>query len=200
MEDISREQLDALREMVNIGMGQAAGVLNEMVNAHVDLQVPELQVYDPDRMSTDLECYGGGAVSAIRLTFDEPFSGSAILLFSQESAANLVNLLVDDTTDSFDMDTLRVGTLQEVGNIVLNTVLGTLGDLWGEHIQFMPPEYFEEDVESIVCEYKNQENRVLYIKTFFGVEQHELQGEIIFIFRIDTFQKILTKLEEFISS
>ena len=198
--EITSEHLDALQEMINIGMGKAAGVLNEMVNAHVLLQVPELQVFHPGQLACEMQLGGEDSVSAVRLKFDEPFSGSAVLLFSQESAAKLVELLVGDGTDSFDLDTLRIGTLQEIGNIVLNTVLGTLGDLLGEHLHFLPPEYLEENITTIFSEYDSQKHKILYIKTFFYVEQHNLEGEIIFIFQVNTFNKLLKGLDEMISS
>jgi len=198
--EICTEHLDALQELINIGMGKAAGVLNEMVNAHVVLQVPELQIIQPGQLSCNMQVGIESSVSAIRLKFDEPFSGSAVLLFSQENAAYLVELLVGGEGESFDLDTLRMGTLQEIGNIVLNTVLGTLGNLLGENLHFLPPEYLEESIETIVCEYEAQEHQILYIKTLFHVEQHNLQGEIIFIFQMDTFNRLLKGLDEMVSS
>ncbi|KXB09483.1 hypothetical protein AKJ60_00185 [candidate division MSBL1 archaeon SCGC-AAA385M11] len=197
--EITSEHLDALQEMTNIGMGKAAGVLNEMVNAHVHLQVPEIQVFQPGELACEMQLGVEASVSAVRLKFNEP-SGSAVLLFSQESAAKLVALLVGDGADSFDLDTLRVGTLQEIGNIVLSTVLGTLGDLLGEHFPFLPPEYLEENITTIVSEYDSQEHNILYIKTFFHVEQHNLEGEIIFIFQVNSFDRLLKGLDEMISS
>jgi chemotaxis protein CheY-P-specific phosphatase CheC len=40
----SPEQLDALRELINIGIGRAAGVLNEMLSAHIQLYVPDVEI------------------------------------------------------------------------------------------------------------------------------------------------------------
>ena len=42
--NVSAEEIDALRELINIGVGRAAGALNDMVGAHVELRVPSVRL------------------------------------------------------------------------------------------------------------------------------------------------------------
>ncbi len=42
--ELTAAQLDALKELINIGIGRAAGMLNDMVNSHVSLQVPQVRI------------------------------------------------------------------------------------------------------------------------------------------------------------
>ena len=57
--DLTPDQIDALKELINIGIGRSASMLNEMVNTRVYLQVPSVKVFSPKdakkRDSTDVE-------------------------------------------------------------------------------------------------------------------------------------------------
>ncbi|MFP5259477.1 MAG: chemotaxis protein CheC, partial [Acidobacteriota bacterium] len=48
---LSSLQLDILQELINIGVGRAAGMLNQMVNTHIQLQVPVLRVLTPKQLA-----------------------------------------------------------------------------------------------------------------------------------------------------
>jgi chemotaxis protein CheC len=41
---LTARQLDALQELVNIGIGQAAGILNDMIDSPIRLQIPYVQI------------------------------------------------------------------------------------------------------------------------------------------------------------
>src|SRR5512135_3103507 len=82
-------QLDALRELINIGVGRAAKVLSEMVNARIILQVPFIKLLTPENLRREMGHLGEGLLAAVRLGFKGPFSGTAALVFPSDSASKL---------------------------------------------------------------------------------------------------------------
>jgi len=68
-------QLDILQELINIGVGRAAGMLNRMVSTHIQLQVPELVVLSSSEFITRYGTRGQEVFSAVQLTFSGHFSG-----------------------------------------------------------------------------------------------------------------------------
>ncbi|NEO26772.1 MAG: chemotaxis protein CheC, partial [Kamptonema sp. SIO4C4] len=87
-------QLDALQELVNIGVGQAAGTLNEMVQSHIHLKVPEVSVLSLQEAQSTLESrLNGEFLSSVQLQFHGNFAGVAQLIFPTDSATKLVTIL-----------------------------------------------------------------------------------------------------------
>ena len=92
----------------------------------IELDVPVVKVLEPRELPQELENLARDPLAAVQLNFRGPFSGSAALAFPPDSAAKLVAILVGEEPEGADLDAIRVGTLTEVGNIVINGVMGKL--------------------------------------------------------------------------
>ena len=90
---ITPEQLDALQELLNIGVGRAAGALNQMIGKPIQLNIPYVRIGKVSDMIADCGNSQEGHMAAVRLPFSGSFSGSAFMLFPANGAAQLVSLL-----------------------------------------------------------------------------------------------------------
>ena len=79
--NLTDNHVDALKELINIGVGRAAGVLNQMVRSHIILQVPAVKVLRIDQLAEELVEFGEGPLAVVSLDFQGAFSGVAELLF-----------------------------------------------------------------------------------------------------------------------
>ena len=122
-------QFDALQELLNIGVGRAAGSLNQMLEKPIRLHIPFLQLGKMEELSQDIQKIKDTTLSCVQLPFQGAFSGSSSLLFPTESAKSLVIALTGEAEDPDTMDALREATLTEIGNIVLNGVMGSLANI-----------------------------------------------------------------------
>lgn len=123
-------QLDALREVGNIGSGTAATALSELLGRHVDLDVPKALALpvadavealgDPDEVSV-----------VVVLPVDGDVPGILLLVFSPESGAVLCRLLGVELESEFGLSALG-----EIGNVLGCAYLGALGAMTG--IDFTP--------------------------------------------------------------
>jgi chemotaxis protein CheC len=191
---ITEPQLDALQEFINIGVGRAAGMLNEMVDSPILLNVPVLQVFDSEALKREVTSrFSNHCLSGVKLDFSGIFSGTAELVFPTESASALVSLLTGEERDSPDLDEVKIGTLTEVGNIVINGVMGSISNLLKQRIDYMLPTYFEDTIEGLLSSrYACETNTVfLLAKTKFEIRQLEIMGEIILIFEMSSFGELL---------
>jgi len=186
-------QVDALREMINIGIGRAAGVLNAMLRSHVSLQVPVVEIISMSELEQKAQEFGKHVFSAVRLGFKGPLSGNASLVFPAESAAKLVILLTEDETGSPDLDSIRIGTLTEVGNIILNGVMGVIGNEIQQHIYYSVPTYMENPIEALFTVHApgSAGATLVWVQTRFIVEQHRIDGEIILMFEMGSLDLLL---------
>ena len=127
----SDELFDALTELIGLGIGKAAEVLNLMLDSHIALSAPVLRIIDINELASTL---GGGEgrareLSAVRMRYSGSMSGSVELIFSAGEAIKLVDCLIgEESVTEEGLDSIRAGTLCEVGNIVINALLGTLSN------------------------------------------------------------------------
>ncbi len=189
-------QLDILQELINIGVGKAASMLNRMVDTHIQLEVPQLQVLTSSELLNHYESMESSTFTAVKLAFSGDFSGTSALVFPPDSAAKLVSIIIGQEELPLDMDSLRIGTLQEVGNIVLNGVMGSLGNILQEHIIYSPLDFYEGDFASFLRFNEHPGNlTVLLAHTHFTLEKHSIGGDIIIIFQLGTFDCLLKAID-----
>jgi chemotaxis protein CheC len=149
-------QIDALKEMVNIGVGHAAGVLNAMLNSRVQLHVPVVEMMSYTELQAKIQSMSHADLSSVRLGFKGPFSGNASIVFAAESAVKLVSILTGYDPDSGDLNEMRESTLTEVGNIVLNGVMGAIGNELKLHVFYSLPIYLENPFEVLLSSVQSQ--------------------------------------------
>lgn len=193
---LGAEQKDFLTELVNMGIGRAAGVLNTMLQSHVTLRVPAVQVLSELELEAKMDSFGHDVLSSVRLEFKGHFSGIASLVFPTESAAKLVSIVTEEEDESLDLDSIRVGTLTEVGNIVLNGVMGVIGNELGQQIRYSVPNYIESPIEQLlVLKVPVISPMVIWVQTRFSIQQHHIDGDIILIFEVGSFSAFIAAID-----
>jgi chemotaxis protein CheC len=188
--------IDALRELVNIGVGQAAGVLNQMLRSHIRLQVPHARVLSLSELKEEMEELGAETLSAVQLMFNGPSSGIASLAFPTDSAVKFVDILVGEESGIPDFDSIKIGTLTEVGNIVLNGVMGSIGNILNQRIGYSVPTYIEDSVKGLLgLGGPDPSTTVLWAQTRFTIEQYQITGDVILLFEMGSLDVLLATID-----
>ncbi len=196
--NLTIEQIDALQELVNIGVGQAAGVLNEMIESHICLQIPFVKIVSPVELKNSLEQHlNGERISSVKLGFEGAFSGTAQLVFPTHSAQMLVAMLTGETPGTSELDAVKIGTLSEVGNIVINGVMGSISNVLGQNLEYTFPKHIEGKIDILLTDGSFAEAAiVLLAQTRFTIERLQIEGDIILIFNVGSFDVLLTAIEQ----
>lgn len=196
---ISAEQLDALQELLNIGVGRAAGSLNQMLEKPIRLHIPFLQLGKLDELSQEIQKMKDTTLSSVQLPFKGTFSGSSCLLFPTDSAKALVIALTGEPDDPDTMDSLRESTLTEIGNIVLNGVMGSFANILNHQIIYSVPYYQETSIQGLLQPTPSDSSEViLWARTQFTVEEYDLTGDILLMFGIPDLGLLLNAVSEFL--
>lgn len=195
---LTTDQLDALKELVNVGVGKSAGMLNEMIEFRIQLQVPIIKLVTLSELQAELNTrLGEEQLASVQLDFSGSFAGTAQLVFPTESAATLVAVLTGEEPGSPDLDALKIGTLTEVGNIVINGVMGSISNMLTQPLHYEVPAYIEEDINHLVSNKKPQRNMdILLAQARFNVEELQVQGDIILFFGVGSFETLLAAIED----
>ncbi len=195
--NVTAEQLDALQELINIGVGRAASLLNEMVNSYITLQIPSVKVLTPTDAYQELaKRFHDDSLASVKLGFTGSFHGTASLVFPTDSASTLVAVLTGEEPGSVDLDAVKIGTLSEIGNIVINGVMGSLTNVLKQYINYTLPVYLEDKIENLLLSAHDSNSKILLAQARFTIQQLEIIGDIILIFQVDTFDALINAIND----
>ena len=192
------DQIDALQELINIGVGEAANTLNHMLNSHIHLHVPLLSILSLQEARQKLTReIGNVIVSAVELAFIGPVTGLAQLVFTTESAAKLVTVAISEMPGFNDLDAVKIDTLVELGNILLNCVMGTISNTLRRPLRYSMPVYLEEKIENVLPDDEfDDRSLALLAHASFSIDNLFIYGELILIFKIESLSALLGDLEK----
>jgi chemotaxis protein CheC len=131
-------QLDALRELANIGSGTAASALSQMLDREVDLSVPRalvLEVTDAVDACGDPE----RTVAAVMIGVRGDLEGIVLLLIGEPESRRLCGLLGVDRAGLGPGSEEADSALREIGNILGTSYLNGLAAITGLGLQPTPP-------------------------------------------------------------
>ncbi len=190
------ETLDALSELVGLGIGKAADVLNTMLDSHIALTAPCIRLIRTDQLIPELSASEGDKLSAVQMRYAGSLDGSVELIFSTPEAGRLVDCIIgDEQVVEEGLDAIRAGTLCEVGNIVINALIGTISNALSFHLDYSVPSYLEGDAALLVSDAGIQgENIVLLAETQFSVEMKNIRGNIAVFFSMVSFESLKRQL------
>jgi len=191
------QHLDAISELINIGVGRSAGMLNEMIGSPIELVVPSVKILKISELTLELGRSRSATYSFVRLPFQGPIHGTAALVFPPDSAAQLVAVLTGEELGTPDLDSVRAGTLSEVGNIVINGVMGSLGNILRLPLTYDLPSYFEGNPEHLLRhQLVETDPEMLLAQTRFSVRDLEIHGTLLLVFEVRSFDALLTAVDQ----
>jgi len=187
-------QKDALTELVNIGVGHAASTLNSLIGHKIRLTVPSIEIIDMDKIKAHPDTLGNGDIASVSMGFNGNFNGNASLMFPTDSAHTLVSILTDEAPDSPELQDLMGGTLAEVGNILLNGVMGSIGNMLAVTLDYDVPTYQKSSISQLIGH--QHADAVFLARADFHVDALHIVGNILLFFEIESFHDLLASLEQ----
>jgi len=125
---LSDLQQDAFTEIMNIAMGQAALALEMLLERHVLMKVPQVEILKAAELHHFLKREAQHVGAVVQQKFSGPLNGLAALVLPRDHAQSLVRVLLEAFRDVDELSSAEQTVLAEVGNIVLNAALARLGD------------------------------------------------------------------------
>jgi chemotaxis protein CheC len=138
-------QLDALRELANIGSGTAGTALSSLLGRPVDISVPKaaaLELADAVEAAGDPE----DVVWAVAVPVDGDLDATALLLVGEADAASICGMLGVDAESEDGRS-----ALQEIGNILVASYIGALATMAGFELDLRPPSSARDMLAAVVA-------------------------------------------------
>lgn len=197
--ELTYTQKDALTELINIGYGRAAGALSELTGYRINLEVPKIAMHPIDQVGPHLSRLVAGEVASVNQVFSGPLAGNALLLLDERAAIMLSELLTDEMSPSGAFDSGAREIITEVGNILLNALLGVFGNLLHVQVSFAVPRLSVDSIDSVLQSIIVAEEELQYallIHTRFHLRASNVTGYLIIILGITSLDRMLAELEK----
>ncbi|MEW4983951.1 MAG: chemotaxis protein CheC [Cycloclasticus sp.] len=188
--------LDALGELLNIGMGAAAAALSTMVQQEVLLTVPIIRIVPSSEVASQLDDNPPNTVCGVKQSFSGEFSGDALLLFSEEKSLSLVRAVVGDSIPLEELSEMEEEAITEIGNIILNACISSLANIFNDYLDSALPEYLHEELELLFEEKESNANFVLLLRMSFNIAEQDITGYVTFIMDINSIIKVKAQINK----
>ncbi|KUO76125.1 MAG: CheY-P-specific phosphatase CheC [Clostridia bacterium BRH_c25] len=197
LDDLNSLQIDVMREIGNIGAGNAATALSKMISKRIDMDVPKVNILEFRNVA---ELVGGPEVEVIGIYFkvNGDITGSIMFLLDKKSAKLLTNLLMSRIDEGDSLDEMDFSALQEVGNILSGSYLSSLATLTGLNLAVSVPSLAMDMAGAIlsvpVILFGQVGDKVMLIETDFSEGTNHVKGNFFLIPDEDSFEILLRSL------
>lgn len=197
LDQVNDMYFDVLKEIGNIGAGNATTAISNMLNLKVNMDVPKVEFMKVQELPTAISAEEETVVG-IYLEVESDIGGSMMFLLKMGSAQYLVNHLMgrpDDYAEEFnDMD---ISAIKEIGNIISGSYLSALSTMTNMVITSSVP-YLAIDMAGAILsvpaiQFGQYGDNALLIQTEFG-DDVKIQGFFILMPDVESYDKILTSL------
>ena len=173
IDSINNMCLDLLKEIGNIGSGNAATSLSQMINLKVDMQVPNIEVMQTEKV-VDLFNDPEEITVGVYIHFTGDIDGTILTLLDQESAQVLINKLTGTKPEGYMYTDMEKSVIQELGNIM------TCG--------------YVNAISMFSSLYGIESDKIILIENKLDLEGENVNCYFFFMPNLPSFEKLFVKL------
>lgn len=176
-------KFDVLQEVGSIGAGNAATALSKMLNAKINVTIPNVRILASDEIS---EALGGSEIVAVGVSIDliDDMHGRLLQIVQKSFVEKILNNFYHkQIEDLIHLDDMDRSVISEVGNITIAAYANALSVLSGMSINITPPKQFTDAVGKLLhipsVEIDEYGDKVLFIDVNFSIEDEEFKSNMI---------------------
>lgn len=193
------ESADIIREVVNIGIGEAASSLSGLVNTRVVIRVPEVLIMGMENVREYIQTRGDDAGVYISQEFTGNITGKSLLIYSRDCAIALLNLVSIDSIKTESLSESGIATLNEIGNIIMASCMSEITNLLDKEIRFDIPEtsvtpsddYFGD----MLSDFDRLEKAII-IKNEMTIAEKNIRGHMFILLTFQDFNLVIDILKD----
>ncbi|MBF8436685.1 chemotaxis protein CheC [Halanaerobiaceae bacterium Z-7014] len=192
--DLDEMQKDALREIGNIGAGNAATAFSQFLNRKIDMTVPSVEIMpisDVPEITGNIE----EIVAGILLEVMGEAPASILFMIDKDSVEKLVGLVTDQEVNFDELDDIEISAVKEIGNIISGSYLNALNKMTNYNMIQSVPECAIDMAGAILSSsmipLSKSSDHALLIKTQFIDGEEKIEGYFFLIPETGSLKKIL---------
>jgi chemotaxis protein CheC len=201
---LNEDQRDALQEVANMAMGQAATRLSKLLGTFIELSVPRVRVVGVSEASAALSEMTGitDTVTAVRQGFRSDIKGEAIVLCKSGSVDQLCALVDDPYTKSTYEATTRAELIFDVATVLMGACVSCIFDNLGRAPIFSPPGMLGENLslDDVFQPTMLAWKTALLLEVNFALEDQSFRAHLVMLMAEDAIMHLNQALDALLSS
>ena len=198
LNELDAMHLDVLREIGNIGSGNAATSLSSMLNTTVEIEVPTISLINYENVSQ----YLGGKdneVIGLALGLEADIEGVMLHVVQPRFASRIVNTFYPKEIETLeDINEMDLSAVKETSNITTAAYVNSMASMTNTFINITPPIEYLDSVENVLKHASNRfdaiGNQVIYIDENLYIGNTQIKSSMILILQIDSLKLLFDKL------
>lgn len=203
LENMRPENLDALKEIGNIGAGNAVTSLAMMLGKEIDMSVPEVQLLGFNEIAGILNGPETLVVGML-VDFSGELNGYVLLIMDIVDAFEMVSLMLSDgralpdTVVPGDFGEMDMSVLTELANILVGSYISSISTLTGLNVAASVPQIAMDMLAAIISiaavQYGQIGDSVLLMKTNFTEANKKISGHFFLIPDYESYRILMQSL------
>ncbi len=195
-EELSDIHIDVLKEIGNIGAGNAASALAAILDERVKIDLPIVRITD---FNTAVNALGGAEAMTVGVLmgYSGEAQGMIMFLIGMEDARQILNILLQNY-EAEDASDIKLSAIKEIGNILGSSYIGSIAALTGLRIDLSVPNVAIDMAGALmsvpIIEFGAIGDKVMFIEENFSGTENNLRSNVVMFARIDTLKLIMERL------
>ena len=199
--DLSELQRDALVEVFNIGVGQAANSMSQIVGEAIKLSVPKVELMPGnDKTNAISAIIRNPNICAVSQEFTGGICSKAFLNFPEGKTREIVRRMVGESVNADELSEMEQEALSEIGNIILNSCFSSMSDLLCVEFHSSLPTYHLGLVGDVLSmPDNNNDDLLLLLHIDFSMPNDQINGYLVFLLTLPSFKSLIKHIDRFLS-
>lgn len=203
MDQLNAMHFDVLREIGNIGQGNAASSLSQMLSQTIDISVPTVKLLD---FNESVEYLGGpeNIVLGMLVGLSGDINGMMLYVLQKSFASSMLRAVFGkEINDLTELDEMDLSFIREIGNILAGSYVNAISSLTGLTIDISVPTISIDMAGAILAvpavEFAQIGNSVLFIDDSFifggsSAENSEVKSNMILVPELSSLETLFSRL------
>ena len=199
--NLSELQRDALVEIFNIGVGQAAHSMSQIVGEAITLSVPVIELLPGKNQAEAIgSLIRNPRICAVSQDFTGGMDAKAFLIFPEGKTREIVRRMVGESVSADELSEMEQEALSEIGNIILNSCFSSLSDMLHADFQSSLPTYHLGLIGDVLSVQKNHDDDLLLLLHIdFSMPTDQIDGYLVFLLTLPSFNALIGRVDQFLS-
>jgi chemotaxis protein CheC len=197
---LSELEKDALAEAFNLALGAASATFAEVVKMEVEMSVPAVDLLSRDELMLRLQQMTSDGRNRRLLSIAQAYASGqnidteAVLLFPQEGSIEVVRrMLGEHAAEVQDITELEADALGEIGNIIINSCMSSLADMFSIQFQGTLPQVVSSEVEELL-KFLQPSDTTLLAQISMKLSESNATGILIFVMNLSSLQGFMERM------
>jgi chemotaxis protein CheC len=190
---------DALVEIFNIGVGHAAASMSAIVDEEVRMSVPSISFLNRAGAAELLSNKDDERICGVSQHYEGAFNTEAMLMFPENKSLEIVRLMVGESVPLQELTEMEQEAMSEIGNIILNSCVGTLANIFQLELRGSLPLYHVGTSAQILSASGSADDTtVLMLHIDFILEKHQIRGYVAFILDLTSLHDLKHQINRYL--